>query len=59
MYIKSEINVYTEINAPNANNQISLQNNIYTKINASNAGNKIRLEINIYIESMDLVQVIK
>ena len=42
-YIKSEINVNTEINAPNENNQIRLQNNIYTEINATNAGNQIRL----------------
>ena len=47
--IKSEINVYTEINASNASNQIILENNFYTKINAFNANNQIALEI-IYIE---------
>ena len=41
-YIKSEINVYTEINAYNANNEIGY---------ASNAGNQIGLEINIYTEN--------
>ena len=49
-YIKSEINVYTEINASNVNNQIRLENNIYTQINASNASNQIGLGINIYTQ---------
>ena len=42
-YVKSEINIYTEINASNANDQIGLENNIYTKMNASNVGNQIGL----------------
>ena len=35
-YIKSEINIYTEMNASNANNQIGLEEKIYFQINASN-----------------------
>ena len=69
-YIKSEIKIYTEINASNARNKIALGINIYTEINASNVRNQIGLEIKIYIEinaskststqkSMHLVQEIK
>ena len=47
-YIKSEINIYTEINASNARNHIGLEIHMYTQINASSASNQIGLEINIY-----------
>ena len=57
-YIKLEINIYIEINALNANNQIKLEN-IYIEINASNVGNQIEFEINIYTEINTLVQVSK
>ena len=48
-YIKSEINIYIQINAFKASNQIRLENNFYTEINAFSANNQIGLEI-IYIE---------